>query len=431
MEYCLSVLYIVSEFYAYTLGMEAFLPRRWKKKRHWLFFSAWVAVMYGASYLLPSLPGIFHFVQSVLTIPLGGVLLYRSKQPIYYLALTLINYLILYFCTFIASFITAQILGIAIYAVRETYLPSVLSALLSRTLCILLMSIMKRCCNPVHSQFVRWPYLVIATLFPLTSFFVLLTFLSILHVFSTEAPFILPCSVLLVISDVSVLILLDLIEQSESNRQKALTLEQKLQLQGESFSELSKLYAENRKAAHDFRAHLDMLSSLLESGETTEASQYLKTIRAKQTTRIFLVNCHHPVLDALLNQKARLAQEKGISIQFKVNDLSSLTIDPTDITVILSNLLDNAIEACDKCADKKIEVMVLLESSFFFSIRNTSFPVHIVSDHITSTKADPSLHGFGLENVKTLLKKHNGEYVMLYENGWFQFSAEIPTEFIS
>ena len=63
MEYCLSVLYIVSEFYAYTLGMEAFLPRRWKKKRHWLFFSAWVAVMYGASYLLPSLPGIFHFVQ--------------------------------------------------------------------------------------------------------------------------------------------------------------------------------------------------------------------------------------------------------------------------------------------------------------------------------------------------------------------------------
>lgn len=221
------------------------------------------------------------------------------------------------------------------------------------------------------------------------------------------------------------------IEQSESNRQKTLTLEQKLQLQGESFSELSKLYTENRKTAHDFRAHLDMLSSLLENGETTEASRYLNNIRTKQTTRIFLVNCHHPVLDALLNQKARLAQEKRIDIRFKVNDLSALTIDPTDITVILSNLLDNAIEASEKCDNKQIEVRVLLENSFFFSIRNTSLPVHIINNHITSTKSDRSLHGFGLENVKTLLVKHNGEYVMFYDNGWFQFSAEIPTEFIS
>lgn len=51
MEYWLSVLYISLEFYAYTLGMEAFLPRRWKKSKHWLFFSAWIVVMYAFSYL--------------------------------------------------------------------------------------------------------------------------------------------------------------------------------------------------------------------------------------------------------------------------------------------------------------------------------------------------------------------------------------------
>lgn len=431
MEYWLSALYIALEFYAYSLGMEAFLPRRWKKIQHWLLFSVWIVVMYVISYLLPYIPGYWHFAESLLVILLGGILLYRSKHSIYYLVLTLINYLVLYFCTFIVSFITSQILGITIYAVRETYLPSILSALLSRTFCVFLMSILKRCSNPKNNQSTRLPYLIIATLFPLTSFFVLLTFLSILRSSPVEKNFILPCSILLVISDISVLILLDQIEQSESNRQKTLTLEQKLQLQGESFSELSKLYAENRKAAHDFRAHLDMVSSLLESGETSEATQYLNRIRAKQTRRIFLVNCHHPVLDALLNQKARQAQEKGISVRFKVNDLSSLTIDPTDITVILSNLLDNAIEASEKCANKQIEVMVLLEKSFFFSIRNSSRPVHIVNNHITSTKADHLMHGFGLENVKTLLAKHKGEYVMLYENGWFQFSAEIPTEFIS
>lgn len=181
MEYWLSVLYISLEFYAYTLGMEAFLPRRWKKSKHWLFFSAWIVVMYAFSYLFPFAPGNWHFIRSFLTILFGGIILYSSRNPIYHLTLTLIDYLILYFCTFIASFIASQILEITIYAVSETYLPSILSALLSRILCIFLMFTLKRFCNPVHNQSARLSYLVIATLFPLTSFFVLLTFLSILR----------------------------------------------------------------------------------------------------------------------------------------------------------------------------------------------------------------------------------------------------------
>ena len=197
MEYWLSALYIALEFYAYTLGMESFLPRRWKKNQHWLFFSVWLVVMYANSYILPLAPGNWHFAQSFLTILFGGIILYRSKNLIYHLALTLIDYLILYFCTFIASFITSQILEITIYAVSETYLPSILSALLSRILCIFLMSTLKRFCNPVHNQSARLSYLVIATLFPLTSFFVLLTFLSILRSSSIETRFILPCSICL------------------------------------------------------------------------------------------------------------------------------------------------------------------------------------------------------------------------------------------
>lgn len=170
MEYWLSVLYISLEFYAYTLGMEAFLPRRWKKSKHWLFFSAWIVVMYAFSYLFPFAPGNWHFIRSFLTILFGGIILYSSRNPIYHLTLTLIDYLILYFCTFIASFIASQILEITIYAVSETYLPSILSALLSRILCIFLMFTLKRFCNPVHNQSARLSYLVIATLFPLTSF---------------------------------------------------------------------------------------------------------------------------------------------------------------------------------------------------------------------------------------------------------------------
>lgn len=45
--------------------------------------------------------------------------------------------------------------------------------------------------------------------------------------------------------------------------------------------------------------------------------------------------------------------------------------------------------------------------------------------HIPTTKPNAQLHGFGLENVKTLLRKYNGEYAMEYDEGWFTFTGEI------
>ena len=59
------------------------------------------------------------------------------------------------------------------------------------------------------------------------------------------------------------------------------------------------------------------------------------------------------------------------------------------------------------------------------AIRNTCKPVKIIGEYIPTTKPNAQLHGFGLENVKTLLRKYNGEYAMEYDEGWFTFTGEI------
>ncbi|MDD4849904.1 MAG: GHKL domain-containing protein [Gemmiger sp.] len=76
-------------------------------------------------------------------------------------------------------------------------------------------------------------------------------------------------------------------------------------------------------------------------------------------------------------------------------------------------------------AGREIHVKLVLEEQLFLSVRNTSNPVKIVNDCIPTTKADPALHGFGLATVKTILAQYGGEYAMGYENGWFQFAAEM------
>ena len=83
-------------------------------------------------------------------------------------------------------------------------------------------------------------------------------------------------------------------------------------------------------------------------------------------------------------------------------------------------------EACVLYGEgSQIQVKVLLGDTLFFAIRNTSKPVKIIGESIPTTKPNPQLHGFGLENVKTLLHKYNGEYAMEYDAGWFTFTGEI------
>ena len=163
------------------------------------------------------------------------------------------------------------------------------------------------------------------------------------------------------------------------------------------------------------------------SQEYDAAGKYLESVSGRQSDRMVLVDCHHPILNALFNTKAETAARKQIEIRFAVNDLSSLPFDQADLTVLLANLLDNAIEACEKCSGpRSIEVRALKEDDFFFSVRNTSLPVVIRDGHIPTTKPDPRLHGFGLPNVKAIVEKYHGTCAMQYADGWFQFAGEIP-----
>ena len=150
---------------------------------------------------------------------------------------------------------------------------------------------------------------------------------------------------------------------------------------------------------------------------------------------ILLVNTHNPIIDAILNQKGYAAREQDIDLHFEINDLSEVAIPSVDLTVVMSNLLDNAIEACLKLeeAKRRIEVSVLRDEAYadgdaklYVSIINTSLPVHIEKDCIATTKLEPHLHGFGLPCAKELLRRNNAFYTMDYHDGAFQFCFEWP-----
>lgn len=228
------------------------------------------------------------------------------------------------------------------------------------------------------------------------------------------------CATFITVMQIAALLLISWMEQNANFREEAISLQAKSKAQQESIEALSAAYAQQRKLTHDFRAHLSTLDGMLmqQNRDINTIQTYIHSLQSKQTERILLVNTHHAALDALLNQKALVAKNRKIDIQFSVNDLSPIKIDMVDLTVVISNTLDNAIEACEKLpeTDRQIYVQALLEEDeLFYAVRNKSLPVNMIANQLpASTKENPSFHGYGLQNVHTTLEKYHTLYAMDY-----------------
>ena len=102
------------------------------------------------------------------------------------------------------------------------------------------------------------------------------------------------------------------------------------------------------------------------------------------------VKTGHPLVDTLFSRKYIIADEKGIDMDFTVNDLTDLAMENGHLVVLLSNLMDNAIEACERVeSGREVRASFLLQDNeVFLSVRNTSLPVQITDGGIVSSKSD-------------------------------------------
>ena len=208
-----------------------------------------------------------------------------------------------------------------------------------------------------------------------------------------------------------------------------LLLRQHMEMQQESMAALEQNYRMQRKSAHEFEHHIQVLRDLLDRNEVDAAREYLDRLKKNRSIHVMSVSSNHPVIDVILNQKYQTARENEIKMQIRVNDLSTLTIPTDSLVVVLTNLLDNAIEACRRLDGyREIFCSVLYDDGLYISIRNTSEPVQIVDGKIPTSKQDSLSHGFGLLSVTYVLEKLGAEYTFGYDEGWFHFAAEIEQE---
>lgn len=234
-------------------------------------------------------------------------------------------------------------------------------------------------------------------------------------------------SFVLAIANFAMLCFISAISKATQQEQASKILKHQMALQTDNYNALKENYRIQRKATHEFKRHLQTLQDLLAQNDIEAAKVYVDQLQNGRTLRVFSISSNYPVIDVILNQKYQLAKEHNINMNVQVNDLSAIKFKTDELVVLLANLLDNAIEACQKCPLKKeIHCSILLDESVYISIRNTSQPVNIENNEIVTNNGHQFEHGYGIPAIKYVLDQLHAEYAFRYENGWFKFAAEIP-----
>ena len=241
------------------------------------------------------------------------------------------------------------------------------------------------------------------------------------------------CLLIVLLLDISSIFLLNYLEMQSLNVRDNIILRQGIKSQMDSIESWKGAYEGQRKITHEFKNQLAVLQGMIENNAPKdEVINYLDKLQNVNLPTSIIINTHRMAMDIILSQKLSIAESKNIKFSTQLDDLSDFPLPDQALIIVMTNLIDNAIEACEKIPDKELRYIQLkiknIDSTSFLYIENsTCEPIKIENNRIT-TKNNSIYHGYGLQNICFVLDKYNAIYSLDYEEkrNVFSFSAQIP-----
>ncbi len=161
---------------------------------------------------------------------------------------------------------------------------------------------------------------------------------------------------------------------------------------------------------HDVKNHVLSIKTLIENNDNQEALDYLKSVFDCMDSSDEFSKSGNSEIDSILNYKLNKSVICGIEAKLNINVPERLNIGSFDLSVVLGNLLDNAIEAAYESDKKLINISVELDRNVLYISISNSFngKLKYKGSKLITTKADEKSHGIGLRSVQQSLDKYNG-----------------------
>ncbi len=195
------------------------------------------------------------------------------------------------------------------------------------------------------------------------------------------------------------------------------------------YDEVENMYAKMRAWRHDYRHHIQTMKVHMANGEHAEVKKYLDLLDDDLTKVETVIKTGNRMADAILNSKLSIAVQRKITVKAEAKIPVSLTVPELDLCIIISNLIDNAIEATMLLPEEKRLIRIYMEmkgSYLYLSVTNTAAggKKKKTGNLFGTTKGEG--HGYGLFRIDDIVKKHGGYLTRASEDEAFSTEILLP-----
>lgn len=199
------------------------------------------------------------------------------------------------------------------------------------------------------------------------------------------------------------------------------------ELVARQFEEINNTYHEMRGWRHDYRNHMQVLKTYIDREQWEECSRYILEMDQDLSSVDHVIKTGNVMADAIVNSKVSLARTRKISLDVTAKIPERLPVSDVEFCVLFGNLMDNAIEACEKIEETKerfIRIYIgMFRKQFYISVTNATSQKQRMGKYY-SLKGEG--HGFGLYRIDKIIKQKQGYLNRKDEPGVFATEIMLP-----
>ena len=239
---------------------------------------------------------------------------------------------------------------------------------------------------------------------------------------STDSPISIIIGVGLISINIFTYILMKWISDKNLDKERLLLDKAQNEIYFLQLTEYEKQICEIRKIRHDIKNHLQCLAALVSQNNKKQAEEYIgDIIENKLDFGSDYIKTGNKVVDAVINMKISQCKKDNISIIFHVNKFDT-NVEDTDMCALLSNILDNAIEASIKEMERKeINIEIMPKKGYVNIIVKNAIVQSVLENNpdLKTTKTNESIHGIGMRSISDIVKRYDGMLDFYEKNNFF------------
>lgn len=195
------------------------------------------------------------------------------------------------------------------------------------------------------------------------------------------------------------------------------------------YDEVEVMYRKMRGWRHDYHNHIQTLKAYMSLSQYEQATSYLDGLEKDLTNVDTVLKTGNVMVDAILNSKLSLILEKGIAVDATALVPGNIAVSGVDLSVLIGNLLDNAMEACMELPgqeDRFIRIYIdIIKKQLYISVTNSmKGKARRFGGHFLSRKEGS--HGFGLTRIDSIVARYGGYLNRQTEEGVFATEIMLP-----